>query len=320
MKPLVSICIPNYNGEKFLEESLKSAISQTYPNIEIIVLDNASTDKSCDIVKSFGNKVKLYRHRTNVGYNDNLNSCIRIAEGKYIKILHSDDMLEINAVEIQVIAMEKSDNIGISYGSVNFIDESGKPVEKTSFSVDVEGITSGMKKLEELLKGNHIMFPSVMIRKKCFDNIGLFDGEIPYCNDWDMWMRICMHYDIAFIHEAIARYRIHTESGTKKYEETHIDGFDQYKCLTKIFTMISDEILLNRKSGFFRRLAGEQISRGLYFVSNGNKAHGRRCILTSAIISNNPAFTVIVYVIYMSTFFGKRFSGILLQLGRLMTK
>ncbi|MDI6720940.1 MAG: glycosyltransferase family A protein, partial [Candidatus Aenigmarchaeota archaeon] len=83
MKPLVSICIPNYNSERFIKQTIKSALSQSYPNIEVIVCDNASTDNSCNIIKSFGKKIRRYRNKINIGQNDNLNKCISLSKGKY---------------------------------------------------------------------------------------------------------------------------------------------------------------------------------------------------------------------------------------------
>ncbi len=301
MKPLVSICIPNYNGERFLKSAIESALSQTYPRIEVVVVDNASTDGSWDIVRSF-RKVKKVRQRINVGYNDNLNTCVAVANGKYIKILHSDDILESDAVEKQVAMMESNPNTGLVCGSVNFMDESGSFIKKFSVS-DEDFIIRGMDKLRELLEGNHIIFPSVMMRKECFESVGLFDGEIPYCNDWDMWMRICMKYDIGHIGSVTASYRIHKNSGgTVRYETVDISGLQQYRCLSKILSMIKDENILGSRSHYYKRLAKEQISRGLDLARRGKRVHGRRYIMSAAVMCDSFWMRLASYLICLATY------------------
>ncbi|MBI2579909.1 MAG: glycosyltransferase [Candidatus Aenigmarchaeota archaeon] len=319
MKPLVSICIPNYNGERYIRYAIESALNQSYRNIEVVVIDNASTDGSWNIIKSYGKRVRKFRHKFNIGYNRNLNSCVEIAKGKYMKILHSDDILEKDAVEHQTKIMKNMPTAGFVYSPVRFINEEGNFIGNSA-QPENDTLIPGIKKLAELLEGNHIMFPSVMIRKECFEEAGFFDGEMPYCNDWDMWMRICMKYDAAYSSRISALYRVHTSSGSMKYEKTHIDGFDQIKCLNKIFSMINDNSILERKKYYYKRLAMEQISRGLNLVIKGNGNHGRKYIMFSPIAYNNAAFTLFSYFIYMTTYLGKIPAKYLLALGKKITR
>ena len=301
MRPLVSICIPNYNGERFLKAAIESALSQTYPRIEVVVVDNASTDGSWNIIGSF-RKAKKVRQRINVGYNDNLNTCVAVAKGKYIKILHSDDVLESDAVEKQVAMMENNPSTGLVYGSANFMDENGIFIKKFSVS-DEDFIVHGTEKLKELLEGNHIIFPSVMMRKECFESVGIFDGEIPYCNDWDMWMRICMKYDIGHIGSVTASYRTYSSSGgTVRYETTDISGLQQYRCLSKILSVIKDVDMLKRRSHYYKRLAKEQISRGLDLARRGKRVHGRRYIMSAAVMCDSFWMRLASYLICLATY------------------
>ena len=314
MKPLVSICIPNYNGEKYITHAIESALAQTYRKTEIIVVDNASTDGSWDIIKSF-RKIKKFRHKANLGYNRNLNTCIELAKGKYVKILHSDDILEKDAVKMQVEAMESAPAAGLVYSPVKLIDENGDFIGNFSAG-DAAPVVPGKQKLAELLNGNHIMFPSVMIRADCLRKVGLFDGEIPYCNDWDMWLRISMKYDIAYINSVSASYRVYSQSGgTVRYEVQDISGFQMYRCLTKTLSAISDESILKNGRRYYRNLAMEQISRGLSLIKRGKKSHGRRYILAASSINDGFVFRLSVYAIYLLTYAGM--SGIILRLGKI---
>ncbi len=314
MKPLVSICIPNYNGERYIRHAIESALAQTYRRTEIIVTDNASTDGSWDIIKSF-RRIKKFRHKSNMGYNRNLNTCVELAKGKYVKILHSDDMLEKDAVKTQVEAMESAPAAGFIYSPVKLIDEKGDFIENFSAG-DAALIIPGKQKLAELLNGNHIMFPSVMIRAECFRKVGLFDGEIPYCNDWDMWMRISMKYDVAYSNCVSASYRVYRHSGgTVRYEVHDISGFQMYMCLTKILSMISDESILKNGRRYYKNLAMEQISRGLSLIKKGRKSHGRRYVLAASSMYDGFLFRLSVYAVYLLTYAGM--SGIILRLGKI---
>lgn len=318
-KPLVSICIPNYNCEKYITEAIKSTLNQTYNNIEIIVIDNCSTDNSWKIIKSFDNKIKAIRNKKNIGSTSNFNKCIRLANGKYMKILHSDDVLERSCIEKQVNIMEKNRNVGFAYGKTIIIDEKNNEIEDISFyTKDI--VTKGIDKLDELLCGNHIMFPSVMLRKKCVDDVGFFDPRLYYCNDWDLWMRICMKYDAVYLKETMAFYRIHSKSSWRAFEKDKVSGTYQLNCLNKIFSKIHDEKILKKKKYYYYRLAREQIAKGFHLTINGNPKHARKNIAISMKIYDKLSFKIIVCLFYLLTYLGKYPSLFFLTFGKKIMK
>lgn len=114
MNKLVSILIPVYNREKLVIESIESALSQTYDNIEIVIVDNASTDKTWEVVQKYANnhKVKLHRNETNIGPVYNWIECLNRASGYYANFLYSDDILHENFIEVCVSKMQESSNVG----------------------------------------------------------------------------------------------------------------------------------------------------------------------------------------------------------------
>ncbi len=317
-RPLVSICIPNYNGSRYLSESIKSALSQTYENIEVIVVDNCSTDGSWKIISSFKG-VQSYRNKYNIGYVGNLNRCVEYARGKYIKILHADDILEKDAIEKQVKMLESGKSIGLVYGSVSIINDDGTKTGVV-ISSDTDVKIERIKKLDQLLRGNHIMFPSAMVRKECFGGTGIFDEELPFCCDWDMWMRICLKYDAACLKDIVANYRVHIESGSQKYEMKNLAALDQYKMFNKIFNLIKDEAILKRKKFYYFILAREQIAKSLHSTIGGNPTHARRHLIASVLIQNSPLFFFSFPLFYFLTFLGKYPSKLLLRIGKCIVK
>jgi len=122
---LVSICIPTYNSEKYIERTLKSIINQTYQNIEIIVSDNASTDDTYNIVSRLSkqeNRLKLYRNDCNLGFCANINKAVQIASSNIIAIFHSDDIYHETIVEKELLILESNINIkGVFSKHANYI-------------------------------------------------------------------------------------------------------------------------------------------------------------------------------------------------------
>jgi glycosyltransferase involved in cell wall biosynthesis len=130
MLPLVSIIIPCYNSERFIEEAINSAIDQTYKNIEVIVINDCSTDKSLDIITSFSSKIHIENFLVNQGVQRARNRGIELAKGEYIKFLDSDDVLFLDCIEKQIFQSLElaSQSKAIVYGDAIWVDEQLKPI------------------------------------------------------------------------------------------------------------------------------------------------------------------------------------------------
>ena len=127
LHPLVSICIPTYNGEAFITEALESAINQTYPNLEIIVSDDASKDKTLEIINTFKSKtsipIHVFNHEPN-GIGSNWNHSVRKSNGDYIKFLFQDDVLKLECISKMMELFLTHKNLGMVYCKRDFLYES----------------------------------------------------------------------------------------------------------------------------------------------------------------------------------------------------
>ena len=130
--PLVSICIPTYNrAERYLRECIQTAVDQTYPNIEIIVSDNCSTDNTQEIVESFGEKrIQYVRHAENIGPINNFNYCLQAAKGDFFLLLHDDDQIDHDFVETCMQAANFNKDIGLIISGTRLIDSEGRAVKE----------------------------------------------------------------------------------------------------------------------------------------------------------------------------------------------
>lgn len=215
-EPLVSVIIPAYNHEEYIEECLLSVIKQTYKNIEIIIINDGSTDETekeiMKIIDTIDRKI-YYTSQENQGVCKTLNRGLKIASGKYIAILASDDMWVTHRIERQVSHMEKYKHVGFVFSDSKFIFN--RKVSNIKFSDYKSKLNTLFTEMNfyrsiyyDLLTGNFICAATVLIRKEALDQVGQFDINIDF-EDYDMWLRLSKKYDAGYIPEVLALYRMH---------------------------------------------------------------------------------------------------------------
>lgn len=209
--PLVSVCIPSYNHAQYLPYCLESVLAQTYPNIEIIIVDDGSTDNSLDIAREYAAKypdlIQVHTHPNgaNCGISKTSNLGFSLAKGKYWSGLSSDDALYKDKIEKQVAFLEANPDAGFVYSYSDYIDAQGNPVPGRLG----EDITQETDPLEALLAYNVIPAVSVLARKEAMKKVGPHDENLIY-SDWDFWLRFIALYKVGFIPESLIQFRIHS--------------------------------------------------------------------------------------------------------------
>lgn len=235
LNPLVSICIPTFNGEKYIEEALKSAINQTYTNLEIIISDDASIDKTLEIINRYKNLTPIpfyiYNHVPN-GIGANWNNCVKKASGKYIKFLFQDDILFDNCIETMMKLALSNSKVGLVYSKRKFLYDTSNEehndwiqdfgiLHKSWADFEIkQGIEKGTKYLKNYsLLHNHPMNKigeptAVLLRKNCFEKTGYFDENLRQTLDYEYWYRVMKYFDIGFIDEELIAFRLHKDQAT----------------------------------------------------------------------------------------------------------
>lgn len=209
-KPLASICVPSYNHAQYLPATLDSALRQTYPNIEIIVFDDGSTDDSLQIARDyetrFPGKIKVFTHPggANLGISRTVNAAFAQAKGKYWMGLPSDDILYADKIEKQVAFLEENTALGFVYCYVDYIDSEGKPLPGR-FGKD---ITADPDPLKSMILENFIPGMAILARREAIERVGEHDADLIY-SDWDFWVRLFSMYRGGFIPESLIGYRVH---------------------------------------------------------------------------------------------------------------
>ena len=242
--PLVSICIPTYNRAHMVNRAIESALSQTYPNAEIIVVDDASTDSTYELVTSYHDpRMTYFKNPKNLGQFGNFNKCIDLSHGKYIHILHSDDYIDSNFTQICVEFLEANPNVAMTFTSAQLIYNG----EQKRIAVsDHNIIYQAPEGFREILRSRSIIIcPSVMIRKDVYNFVGFYSPEYPYSGDFYQWLRIAKRFDIAYVAGATLFYRqgSHSESYQLLFK-TPLGYIDTIKIFVRVVNELGDELKL----------------------------------------------------------------------------
>lgn len=195
MKPTVSVIIPTYNLAAHLPEALASVYSQHWPNLEIVVVDDGSTDDTPTVLDALTEKshLRCFRQK-NAGAAAARNRGIQEARGDWIAFLDADDLWLPGKLAAQLEELRQHPKAVFSYTDVRLRSES-------NLERDLACGTDGQPLFLRLLGGNLFATPTVIIKRDCFEEVGLFDTELRTGEDWDMWMRLATH----FAHVRVAR-------------------------------------------------------------------------------------------------------------------
>jgi len=216
---LVSILICTYNGEKYIKKTITSAINQSYPNIEIIIVDDGSTDNTKKIIKDYSNKyenIKVF-FQINKGLPNARNNGINKCNGEWIAFLDQDDLYEYNKIENQIKLSKKNKSIKFFFHDTNYINESDEIIDShmKNFILPYPII---IKKLstELLIKyGSYIDSESVFFKKDVIKNIGNMNTRFSYLCDYEFFIRVSLKYDIMYTYSKYSSWRIHDSQQQK---------------------------------------------------------------------------------------------------------
>ena len=220
----VSVCIPTYNGAEYVGAALTSVLEQTVSDFELIVVDDCSTDGTEDVVRSISDpRLRYFKNTERLGLVGNWNRSYELSSGRYVSIFHQDDVMAPDNIEQKVRALDENPSVGFVYSNVHQIDAQGKLLSEWWYfkpEPDENGVCPGGDFFETLLSGpNIVCCPSAMVKRECFERLGGFDPRLPFTADWEMWLRIALHYDVAYLVEPLVKYRRHDGMETRNFVE-----------------------------------------------------------------------------------------------------
>jgi len=235
--PTWSVTVPSYNSAKYIEETLNSVLIQDpgLDEMEIIVVDNCSTDDTRQVVERVGKgRVIFYLNEKNLGPHGNFNRCIEKAKGKYIHMLHSDDIAELGFYSKFYKYFEKYPDIGLVSCNAEIIDENGIRI---GTSPRITSTLNPSKNVTDFLYENPFRTPGIVVKKTVYDKAGGFDISFTHCGDWDMWVRAIKEFGGVHIDEELCKYRQYSNNDTSKYFITGEDLLDSERVFQKFWKL-----------------------------------------------------------------------------------
>ncbi len=220
--PKVTVIIPCYNREKFVRETIDSALSQDYGNIEVVAVDDGSTDGTPGILKSYGSRIRVLEHpgRANKGQSSAINLAMRSANGEYVAILDSDDVWEKEKIGKQVRFLEENRDCGLVYVNGFAMDEKGKRLYRLFKPGHAE-----TNNPERLLLDCYMFVPSCsLVRRSAFETAGEFDEGLRSAQDHDMALRLAEITRFGYMDEALWYYRRHPDTQSGKHSRRRWDA------------------------------------------------------------------------------------------------
>jgi len=220
MSPLVSVICLCYNHDRYVREAVQSVLDQTYHPIQLIVVDDCSTDNSAAVIEEMVKRhpeIHFIRHQTNVGNCRSFNEGLAITKGSYVIDLAADDALLPSRVEQGVRALEGRLEYGVQFSDAEIIDEDGRKLGLHSDRFPHETIPSGFIFLQ-ILSRYFINSPTMMMRKSLLDELGGYDESLAY-EDFDFWVRSSRNTQYLYIPEVLMKRRqLKSSMGKKQFD------------------------------------------------------------------------------------------------------
>lgn len=310
--PKVSVIINCYNGEKYLREAIDSIYAQTYTDWEIIFWDDASTDRSADIAKSYDDRLKYHTGAKAVSLGQARNRAIEKSQGEYIAILDQDDMWLPDKLELQVPLFECNPSVGLVFSdAVDFFQDTGRSISHflNLNLMPPRGMIFGYL---FIFSNYPISMPTAVFRKKALDSLsGWFDERYRFAEEYDLFLRMSYKWGCDYVNKPLAVYRIHDSNNTKIFHREIADELESImaKSLNDYPELVLEykkEIKINKST------AARQLAKSLW--QRGQTGQARSLLLKHICSSKNV-------LAYAGTFFPyQRVTHLSISLNMIMKK
>lgn len=253
-----SVVIPTYNRAELIPRAIDSALEQTFPAHEILVVDDGSTDNTESVVKKYGEPVRYIKQK-NAGVSAARNNGIQEAKGNVIAFLDSDDDWRPEKIQLQAECFEEHD---VSVCVTDSLEKGGPHSGKTTFekSILYDKLRNSGPVLDAfplIVQQNFINLSTAVVKKECFDKVGLFDESLKATEDTDLWLRLSVHYKFGIVHQILGTRYLQDEglSGDKELQyKGRIAMFNKLLRLSAALNADQQWHVSSRRNWYFGRL------------------------------------------------------------------
>ncbi len=203
--PVVTVIVPTRDRRRYLDEAIRSVLAQTFADLELLVVDDGSTDGTGDLVKAVEDPRLCYIHQPPAGIGAALNRGLRRARGRYVARLDSDDVWHRDMLETLLPVLESRADVGVVYARGQAMDERGRRFP------NLQGLPERFPgdSLRSLVYDDGTCNVALLARRECFERAGYYDEDLVASEDWDMWLRVARHYRFSFVDKVVVAIRLH---------------------------------------------------------------------------------------------------------------
>ena len=305
---MVTVVCPAYNCARFIKPALESVFAQSYRPIEVIVVDDGSTDSTPELLKSYGEV--CYLRQANRGPSAARNSGIRAARGAYVAFLDLDDLWTSEKLSDQVAVLEAYQNAGLCFADMRMFSSNGceelTMFQKYRFTTEYFGHESVVDRaVAKLVTMNFIPTSSVVARKTALTQAGGFDEQFRKSEDWDLWLRMALHQPITYSPKVLILKRVHEVNVSRDSEGMNVASLQVLEKLKRNHQDLLDKLGIDIKSVLrdgYRNL-------GYFYLRRILLAEARHALGQSLSLGFQPR--ALIY--FLSTFLGRGLVGSLVR-------
>lgn len=303
----VSVIIPAYNAEAFISQTIESVLAQTYQQLEIIVVDDGSTDGTCRILQRYGDCIR-FLHQENKGVSEARNAGVAIATGEYIALLDHDDLWLPEKLDKQIKILDADSDVALVYSDCHRIDINGKLLFK---KFDILRPHRG-RVLAELFLENFIPCPTAVIRKQVLEKVGFFRPDLCFVEEYDLFLKVAELYPIDFVDAPLAKYRVHEGGFSRNIER----GIREKIVVAEECLKRCPELRHVLRTQARLKLGNLYYTLGHVYFSKTNRKEARRQFAQS--LTSYP-YQAGAYLFYVLSFLPNEWSGYVMAWIRSMT-
>lgn len=296
---LIDVVIPSYNYGRFLQESIKSVLGQTFQDFHLFIIDDGSTDNTREVVSRYQllHSNIQYFFQENRGLPAARNTGLKLSTAPFIAFLDADDVWMPEKLEETLKPFYAQPNLGVVYTLIEMVDGWGNHIAQERPCTPVRGDV-----FHQLLFNNSIAgsSSSVLVRRECIKKVGSFDESLPSCEDWDLWLRIARFFPFDYIAKPLVKIRIH-EKNMHKDVERMVKG--KLALMAKVFREDSWELAPLRSSAFatiYLTVSRQYMDIGLH--ANGFRFMSKALLLKPFMVLCHVSLWTSMFLFFNHTF------------------
>jgi glycosyltransferase involved in cell wall biosynthesis len=217
ISPDITVVIPVHNGADFVEQAIDSTLTQAGVTVQVVVVDDASTDGTPEILERYRDRIEALRLPKQASGIAATNEGLARATGEFVCVLHHDDLLLQGKLARHVELMRRHPGVGLSYSAQHYIDAAGRRLGTLRSPVaHGDYVIAGTVELRALAVQNYVNFCNAVVRRSAYEAVGFYPAQWQIVAEWAMWVRLARRYDVAYVDEPLVGYRLHSGQLTLK--------------------------------------------------------------------------------------------------------